>query len=93
MKSIQKAVTLLRWHNTTPRRYFCYVLIKDIDDALERIKFLKGMDVDPFAQPYIDMEGTPPTIEQRRLARWVNLKMAFKAMTWDEYQERQGDKI
>jgi len=48
------AVRLLRWHNVTPRAYFCYVLVKDIEDAIERVKFLKGINVDPFAQPYRD---------------------------------------
>ncbi len=93
ISSIQKAVELLRWHNAIPRRYFCYVLVKDIEDALERIRFLKGMDLDPFAQPYIPPDGSPPTREQRRFARWVNLKMMFKKCTWEEYQAERGDRI
>lgn len=87
MESIQKAVTLLRWHNCTPRRYFVYVLVKDIDDALERIRFLKGMDLDPFAQPYRDFttnEG--PSKEQKALARWCNHKAIFKSVKWEEYR-------
>jgi hypothetical protein len=83
---VGRAVQLLRWHNTTPRRYFCYVLVKDVDDAVERIKFLKGLGVDPFAQPYLDKEGTLPTNEQRALARWVNHKAEFKSRTWEEYR-------
>lgn len=49
IKSIRKAVELLRWHNAKPSKFSCYVLVKDIDDALERIRFLKGIHVDPFA--------------------------------------------
>ena len=78
---VEQAVRHLRWHNTTPRQYFCYTLVKDADDALERVKFLKGIYVDPFAQPYIDQECTPPTRLQRRFARWVNTRMYFKKMT------------
>jgi len=89
MRSIETAVQNLRWHNVTPRRYFCYVLVKDVSDALERIRFLKGLDLDPFAQPYIDPQGTPPTKEQKRFARWVNDKAVFKGCTWEDYQARE----
>lgn len=89
---IQKAVTLLRWHNTTPRRYFVYVLIKDIDDALERIRFLKGMDLDPFAQPYRDFTtNAEPTKEQKDLARWCNHKAIYKSVRWEEYKKEKGE--
>jgi hypothetical protein len=87
IESVRKAVELLRWHNVTPRRYFCYVLITDIQDALERIRFLKGMNVEPFAQPYRDKKGTPPTDEQKKLARWVNHKAEFKSRTWEQYNQ------
>jgi hypothetical protein len=86
MESVRRAVELLRWHNVTPRRYFCYVLVKDVDDAIERVKFLKGMDVDPFAQPYLDKQGSLPTERQRKFARWVNHKAEFKSRTWEEYE-------
>ncbi len=87
MKSVQRAVTLLRWHNVVPRRYFCYCLVQDVDDAVERVKFLKGLNVDPFAQPYIDFTGeSVPTPEQRMFARWVNHKAEFKSRTWEDYR-------
>lgn len=86
IEPIRKAVELLRWHNCTPRRYFCYVLVKDVDDAIERVKFLKGIDVDPHAQPYRDKAGTEPTKEQRDFARWVDHKAVYKTVTWDEYK-------
>jgi hypothetical protein len=91
MPSIRTAVEHLRWHNVTPRRYFCYVLVKDIEDALERIRFLKGLDLDPFAQPYIAPDGTPPTKEQKKFARWVNMKAAYKCTTWDEYKQESNE--
>jgi len=90
---IAKAVEHLRYHNTTPQAFTCYVLVKEIDDALERVKFLKSMYITPFAQPYIDKDGTPPTRLQRRFARWVNTRMIYKKMTWEDYQEMQGDNI
>lgn len=88
---IQKAVTLLRWHNATPRVYFVYVLVKEIPEALERIKFLKGMNLDPFAQPYRDQKGNEPDKEQKKLARWVNMKSIFRSVAWDDY--KNGEKL
>ena len=65
---------------------FCYVLVKDVDDALERVEFLRGLKVDPFAQPYRDFEsGSEPTWEQRRFARWTNRKAIFKTTKWEQY--------
>lgn len=87
MESVRKAVELLRWHNTTPSRYFCYLLVNEIDDAVERVKFLKTIWVDPFAQPYLDKKGTEPTEEQRHFARWVNQKAEFKSRTWEDYRD------
>src|SRR3990167_3174237 len=84
--AIHRAVELLRWQNCTPTRYFCYVLVKDIPDAVERIQFLKGVHVDPFAQPYIPPDGLPPNAEQKAFCRWVNHKAEFKSRTWDEYR-------
>lgn len=88
MPIIQKAITLLRWHNATPTRYFVYVLVKDIPDALERITFLKGLALDPFVQIYRDQENTKPTKEQAAFERWVNRKAIFKNVIWEDYNEQ-----
>lgn len=87
IKDVERAVELLRWNNVSPRTYFCYVLVKNVDDAVERVRVLKKLGVDPFAQPYIDTAGTPPTDEQRHFARWVNHKAEFKSRTWEEYRQ------
>lgn len=96
MEAIRKAVEALRWNNVTPRRYFVYVLVKDVEDALERVRFLKSMDLDPFAQPYRDFStGNEPTEEQRRFARWCNHKAIYKGSTWEEYmkEEREAGRL
>ena len=64
---------------------FCYVLVQGIPDALNRVEFLRGLGVDPFAQPFRDEHNTPPTREQRQFARWVNHKAIFKTVKWAEY--------
>jgi len=90
---IQKAVGLLRWYNAAPRKYSVYVLVKDAADALERIKFLKALNVEPFAQPYRDFEtGSGPTEEQRDFARWVNRKPIFKSVLWEDYKTGRAER-
>lgn len=69
------------------------MLVDNIQDAIERIKFLKGIAVDPFCQPYRDKEGNEPTRLQKRFARWVNVKSEFKSQTWEEYKRRKGECI
>lgn len=87
MESIRKAVELLRWHNCRPERYFIYVLIKDINDTLERIKFIKGMALDPFGQVYRDKENKfKPTPMHYDLERWINHKAIFKSVEWENYK-------
>jgi hypothetical protein len=85
MGHVKRAVELLRSAGATPSNYSCYVLVKDIPSALERVEFLRRLKVDPFAQPYRDAEGTQPTEEQRRFARWVNHKAIFKSVKWEDY--------
>lgn len=89
IEPIRKAVELLRWHNATPSQYFCYLLVTDIEGALERVKFLKGIYVYPFAQSYRDKTGTEPTKEQKAFCRWVDHRAVFRSTTWEEYRYRQ----
>lgn len=71
-------------------QFFCYVLVKDIDDALERVEFLRSLNIDPFAQPYRDFENNiEPTKEQRHFARWVNHKATFKTVKWSDYSSER----
>ncbi len=83
---VAKAVRYLRQQNVTPKQYFCYLLVKEIEDAHDRAEFLKRIKVDPFAQPYRDKKGTKPTDEQKRFARWVNHKAIFKSVKWKDYK-------
>lgn len=87
---IEKAVKLLRWHNATPRAYFVYVLVDNVADALERVKFLKMLNVSPFAQPFRDFKNNAePTYEQKAFARWVNHKAIYNTVPWEEYKSGQ----
>jgi len=57
MPYIDKALQNLNCFGIKNYRIFVYVLVKDIDDAYDRVMFLKSMGCNPFAQPYIDFSG------------------------------------
>jgi len=88
MPHIEKATKLLRDYDCTPKNYFIYVLVKNIDDAYKRVLFLKDLNLDPFAQPYRDfINNTEPEKELKQFARWVNHKAIFKSIDWKQYKK------
>lgn len=91
LPALRRAVETLRWHNVTPRRYFVYTLVRDLDESVSRVRALKGMDLDPFAQPFIPPSGGEPSKDQRRFARWVNQKAEFKSRCWEDYAVGRTD--
>jgi hypothetical protein len=87
MQIVGRAIGRLRAAGHS-REIFCYVLVtEDIADALERVEYLRTLNVAPFAQPYRDRSGAYPSAESRRFARWVNHKAIFKSTPWREYQQ------
>ena len=90
MPAVERAVNLVRaagGKKTFGDRIFVYVLVQDIADAMERVEFLRRLDVDAFAQPYRDfVNKTEPSDELRRFARWVNHKAIFKSVPWAKYK-------
>ena len=91
MKSVEKAVKLLREAGAKPKAYSCYVLVNDIDDAIYRVEFLRSLGVEPFAQPYRDFNTlSEPTLVQKQYARYVNHKAIFKSISWDKYAHTVG---
>ncbi len=66
---------------------FCYVLVKNIPDALRVVNELNAIDIKPFAQPfrpYVRYYVVPK--EQARFANWVNKAATNAACTWEEYR-------
>ncbi len=84
MKAVEKANIHIREAGYRGE-IFCYVLVLDVDDAYERVEFLRGLKIDPFAQPFRDENNTLPPPEQRKFARWVNHKAIFKTVAWADY--------
>lgn len=87
LPAVETAVERLKSAGIRPDRVFCYVLVRDVEDAHYRIERLRALGVQPFAQPYRDFgNGIGPTAEQKRLARWCNMKAVFKTVKWEDYR-------
>jgi radical SAM superfamily enzyme YgiQ (UPF0313 family) len=85
LQYVEKATELLRKHQANPKRYFIYVLVKNVQDALERVEYLKKIGLDPFAQPYRDFNLNTVDPEAKRFARWVNRKQIFRTVSYADY--------
>lgn len=86
MIHIEKATKAIRKYKPN-QEISCYVLVKDIPDALERVKFLRKLEVKPFAQPYRSLGGKEgPDKDSRHFARWVNHKAIFYKVEWEDYK-------
>lgn len=87
LPAVETAVERMKSAGIRPDKVFCYVLVKDVDDAFYRIERLRQLGVQPFAQPYRDFTNNiEPTSEQKRLARWCNMKAIFKTVKWENYR-------
>lgn len=87
MDAVENMVKMLMKGGIKPRRLTVYVMFTDIESAERRVQFLKGLGVNPYAQPYRDQENNViPTQQQRDFARWVNNKYVFKSVpTFKQY--------
>lgn len=87
MPAVEAAVKAIRRHGGKQYNFSCYVLVRGVDDALERVEFLRALKVDPFAQPYrAPGSKALPAKPLRDFARWVNHKAIFKTVPWAEYR-------
>ena len=82
---IKQATAYLEEAGVRPWRFWCYVLVQDVEESYKRILALRDMGVEPIAQPYRDYDGGEPTAEQKRLARWVNMRAAFQSCSFEEF--------
>ena len=74
------------YYTAARRRYRHETPIHHVEEAHRRALALDKLDIIPFAQPYRDYDGGEPTKEQRRLARWVNMRAAFKSCKWEDFR-------
>ena len=62
---IEQATAYLKEAGVQSWRFWCYVLVQDVEESHNRIIALRDMGVQPFAQPYRDYDGGEPTDEQK----------------------------
>jgi pyruvate-formate lyase-activating enzyme len=87
MEHVARAVVNLR-REGFGREIFAYALVEDdVEEALERVEFLRRLGVEPFAQPYRALDGSHPPRLSAQFARWVNRKAEFKSRSWAEYRK------
>ncbi|MDR0874155.1 MAG: radical SAM protein [Prevotellaceae bacterium] len=87
VEPLLQAIEKLNKYGVKNYRIFVYLLVKEVDDANERCKILKRLDVNPFVQIYRDFEtNTAITNAQKRFAWYVNQKMVFKTTEWEDYK-------
>lgn len=82
---IEQAVAYMREAGIAPSRFWAYMLVQDVEEAHRRALALDAMGVMPFAQPYRDYDGGDPTAEQKKFARWMNARQAFRACRYEEF--------
>ncbi len=86
IKPVTEAVKLLRKFKSKIE-IFCYVMVKDVAESLDRVEQLRTLTVTPFAQPFRDFASdTEITKEQAHFSRWVNRKEIFKTCKYEHYR-------
>lgn len=86
---VEAAINYLKEAGIPSWRMWFYMLVKDgeIKDAEERALHLDYLGCVPFAMPYRDLNNNkPPSDEQKRFARWVNMKATFKSCVYADYK-------
>lgn len=89
-EEVKTAIAYLKEAGIPSYKMFFYMLVKDgqIKDAERRALILDYLGCVPFAMPYRDLDkNLPPTAEQKRFARWVNMKATFKSCTYSDYKQ------
>lgn len=88
-EEVETAINYLKEAGIPSWRMWFYMLVKEneIKDAEERALHLDYLGCTPFAMPYRDSDSNkPPSEEQRKFARWVNAKQAFKSCDYADFK-------
>ncbi|MHB1601362.1 MAG: radical SAM protein [bacterium] len=89
-EAVIKSTELLRKYSATPREYSVYVIVRtgEINDAIKRVEICRKLNLNPFAQPYLDPRSEKYSVsrDQRDFVSWVNQKAFFKKMPWELFK-------
>lgn len=86
---VEAAISYLKEAGIPAWRMWFYLLVKEgqIKDAEKRALHLDFLGCVPFAMPYRDLNSNkPPSDEQKRFARWVNMRATFKSCDYADYK-------
>lgn len=86
---VEAAIAYLKEAGMPPYKMFFYMLVKDaeIEDAETRAIKLDRLGCTPFAMAYRNLDtNEEPSAEQKRFARWCNMKATFKSCSFSEYK-------
>lgn len=90
-----RASDLLKKYGYKKSVFINVLLTDDINECLTRINTIrqyKQLELDPFAQPYLDFSGKrQPPQWQKDMARWCNRKEIFKSTDFKNYRPRKGE--
>lgn len=91
---VERALKNLKKFGIEGNQVFIYILVKEIQDALERINFFKNKGYYmTFAQPFHDfVTNKEPSHELKRLARWCNRKQIFYKTSFENYYSTKFEK-
>lgn len=90
---VERTTNLLREYKCKPKRYMVYVMLTDLNNAHEILKWCKKLKVDPFAQPFRDFTKNQIIPKwQMDMARWANRRSIFKSCDFKDYQPRKNFK-
>ena len=60
---IRQATAYLKEAGVAQSRLWSYALVRDVEEALQRVQALREMGVEPFVQPYRDYDGGEPAMD------------------------------
>lgn len=90
-----RAADLLKKYGYKKSVFINVLLTDDINECLTRINTIrqyKQLELNPFAQPYLDFSGKrQPPQWQKDMARWCNRKEIFKSTDFKNYRPRKGE--
>lgn len=93
---IENAYKLLKKHGYNGE-IFCYCLIKDFNESVERLKYLRQYRrwLSPHCQPWRDFNNPNQVIPQwqKDLAHWANRKPIYKTCELEDFEPRKGFKF
>jgi uncharacterized protein YeeX (DUF496 family) len=87
---VRKATELLRKYKCTPKNYFIYVLLNDLQNSYDRINFCKDLELDAYSQPFRDF--TPNQVIpqwQNDMLRYTAHKAIYKSIDFKDYVPRK----